>query len=1125
MKKNPGMAFPARGKLKKILWVMKLKIFLILFSCLQLHAAVHSQNAVKISLDLENVSLEEVIWAIEKQTNFVFMYGTNDVEQIKPLTINEKDKEIGEILNICLQNTGLCYEISGNAVIIKKGMPQVEGRKITGKVTDEKGNTLPGVTVLIKGTSLGTVTDADGVFSLTLPTGAEPRLVFSFVGMESQEVNVADKEKYTIVMKAEVSEMDEVVVTGYFNKNKDSFTGSEITVKGDELRKVTTGNVLSALSIFDPSIRFEDNIDIGSDPNRIADFTIRGNSGIGLTEFEKEQVSRDNLQNNPNLPTFILDGFEVDAEKIFDLDVERIESLTILKDASATAIYGSRAANGVIVIETKVPEEGQLRVNYNFTASISIPDLTGYDLLNAREKLDFEKQIGLYEIDNADAQVDLDKDYNYKLSLVESGVDTYWLSQPLQVEFNQKHSIFIEGGDKAIRYGIDFKYDKDGGVMKGSSRDRGALGFSLQYNWKDKLLVRNYLTVNKVKSKESPYGDFSQYALLNPYYPFQDENGNLIRQMKQYIVTSEQIWNPVYEATVGNKNETGYLDVTNNFSVDWIITHGLRVKANFSYGEKKDEEESFISPESLQYTSYEMSSGEGLLNKGEGYFGTSSTYTMDFSAVLTYYLNAGKHFINMALGTNMTESGSRSVNFGVQGYPSKMMDYISLAKEFTETHPSGSEGKSRLAGFFANINYSFANRYLLDLSVRLDGSSLYGSESKYSPFWAVGIGWNIHHEKFMENSGISRLKIRGSIGTTGKASFQPYQSQTTFEYIQDGWYATGIGATLMALGNPELKWETTTAYDVGLDLGVLEDRLTLTLGYYLKKTKNLLSSVTLPTSVGFTDYKENLGSMENKGLELALRGFVYRTNDWNISVFANLAHNKNRIVSISNALSSYNEKADEEQAADDEYKTKPMVRYKEGKSSTAIYAMKSLGIDPATGKELFQRQDGTNTYVWDPKESVVCGDTEPKVNGAFGTNVTYKNFNLNMSFSYKLGGQVYNQTLISRVENADPKKNVDRRVLEQRWQKPGDHTFFKDINDNSTTPANSRFIQDENVLQLASMSLSYDLKREWLRPIGFDVVRFTAMFNDLFRLSTVKRERGISYPFARNMSLGVMLQF
>ena len=202
-----------------------------------------------------------------------------------------------------------------------------------------------------------------------------------------------------------------------------------------------------------------------------------------------------------------------------------------------------------------------------------------------------------------------------------------------------------------------------------------------------------------------------------------------------------------------------------------------------------------------------------------------------------------------------------------------------------------------------------------------------------------------------------------------------------------------------------------------------------------------------------------------------------------------------------------------------------MVRYIEGRSSTAIYAMKSLGIDPATGKELFQRQDGTNTYVWDPKESVVCGDTEPKVTGAFGTNITWKQLNLNMNFSYRLGGQVYNQTLINRVENADPRDNVDRRVLEQRWQKPGDHTFYKDINDKSTTPASSRFIQDENVLQLGSLSLSYDLKKEWLKPIGFDMVRLTAMMNDVFRLSTVKRERGISYPFARSMSLGVMVQF
>lgn len=368
MKKNPGMAFPARGKLKKILWVMKLKIFLILFSCLQLHAAVHSQNAVKISLDLENVSLEEVIWAIEKQTNFVFMYGTNDVEQIKPLTINEKDKEIGEILNICLQNTGLCYEISGNAVIIKKGMPQVEGRKITGKVTDEKGNTLPGVTVLIKGTSIGVSTDAEGKYTLSLPAGKHV-LLFSMVGMQTKEVPVGSSDQINIVMQEEVSEMEEVVVTGYFTRKRESYTGVATSFKGEELREISGQNVLTALSIIDPSFQLMENLEMGSDPNTIPAFQIRG---PGSLESE--------YKNNPNTPTFLLDGFEVSVEKIFDLDPNRVANVTVLKDAAATAIYGSRAANGVVVIETVQPKEGELNISYTLGMDFEVADLSDYNL-------------------------------------------------------------------------------------------------------------------------------------------------------------------------------------------------------------------------------------------------------------------------------------------------------------------------------------------------------------------------------------------------------------------------------------------------------------------------------------------------------------------------------------------------------------------------------------------------------------------------------------------------------------------------------------------------------------------------------------------------------------------------
>lgn len=1126
MKKNPGMVFPARGKLSKFLLVVKLKIFLILFGCMQLNAAVHSQNNVKISLDLENVSLEQVIWEIQKKTDFVFMYGTRDVEGISQLTVKEHDRAVSDILRECLQNTGLKFEISGNAVVIKRGMQATEGRKVTGLVTDEKGNPLPGVTVLIKGTSLGTVTGVEGDFTITLPQGTGQTLAFSFVGMQPTDLKITEKSSYKVVMKEDVKALEDVVVMGYFNKNKDSFTGSEITVTGDELKKVSSRNVLASLSIFDPSIRFEDNIDIGSNPNMLADFTIRGNSGIGLTDLDKDVVSRDNLRNNPNLPTFIMDGYEVTMEKIFDLDVERIESLTILKDASATAIYGSRAANGVIVIKTKAPNPGQLRVSYTFNAGVALPDLTGYDLLDAREKLDFEKEVGVYKSDYADAQTDKDRDYNYKLGLIASGVNTYWLSQPLKVEFNQKHSVFIEGGDKSIRYGIDLKYDNDNGVMKGSKRDRGSLGFSLSYNLNDKLLVRNYLSVDKMKSAESPYGDYSQYGLLNPYYPFQDENGVLLKEMKQMINTSRQIWNPIYEASVGNRDEKSYLHMTNNFNFEWNILSGLRFRTNFSYGENKDETDRFTSPESLKYVNSERDGESGLLDRGEGYYSTSSSYFWDLSSVLTYNLGLGKHFMNFALGLNATENVSRGMNVEVKGYPTKDLDYISLAGKYVGSKPGGSEGKSRLFGGFLNLNYSYANRYLLDLSYRIDGSSQYGSEKKFAPFWAVGAGWNIHHEKFMENTGISRLKIRGSIGSTGKASFAPYQSQTMFEYIQKNWYATGMGAHLLALGNPNLKWETTMSYDVGLDLGLFDDRVSVTLGYYLKKTKDLVSGVTLPTSTGFTDYKENLGEMQNKGIELAVRAVVFRNDGWYVGFFANMANNKNSVVKISNALASYNSKADKEQGdADGKYYSKPMVRYKEGESSTAIYAMKSLGIDPATGRELFQKADGTNTFDWDPSENVVCGDATPKVTGAFGPNVTYKRVSLNASFSYRLGGQVYNQTLIDRVENADVRDNVDRRVLDQRWQKAGDKTFFKDINNKDRTPASSRFVQDENVLQLSSLSLSYDLEPEWVRRMHFQTVRLSATMNDLFRLSTVKRERGIAYPFARNLSFSLMVQF
>ena len=403
-----------------------------------------------------------------------------------------------------------------------------QSHKISGVVVDEGKSPIIGATIQVKGANNGTITDIDGNFSLEV-INPKAQLQISYIGFTSITVPVQLKVKMTITMQEASRNLDEVVVIGFGTVRKSDLSGSvsAVSMKNEaEIMPITSADQFLQ--------------------GRIAGVSIAANSGAPGAGMNIQIRGVSTLSGNTD-PLYVVDGFPIESatasvnggtselsqqpamNPLASINPNDIESIQVLKDASATAIYGSRAANGVIVIKTKAPSEGQLRVNYNFTASIAIPDLYGYDLLDAREKLDFEKSIGMYKDNNADAQINKDKDYNYKLSLVESGVNTYWLSQPLKVEFIQKHSIFIEGGDKAVRYGIDFKYDKDNGVMKGSARDRGALGFSLSYNLKDKLLVRNYLTVNKVKSKESPYGDFSQYALLNPYYPFQDEHGYLIR--------------------------------------------------------------------------------------------------------------------------------------------------------------------------------------------------------------------------------------------------------------------------------------------------------------------------------------------------------------------------------------------------------------------------------------------------------------------------------------------------------------------------------------------------------------------------------------------------------------------
>ncbi|QTE59014.1 TonB-dependent receptor domain-containing protein [Mucilaginibacter rubeus] len=453
---------------------------------------------------------------------------------------------------------------------------------------------------------------------------------------------------------------------------------------------------------------------------------------------------------------------------------------------------------------------------------------------------------------------------------------------------------------------------------------------------------------------------------------------------------------------------------------------------------------------------------------------------------------------------------------------------IGFARIYKENSgPYGDVTRSRTAGAFFSGNYAFQNKYLLDASVRVDGSSAFGADRRYAPFGSLGIGWNIHKESFFRGANvISQLRLKGSIATLGSISFPAYQSRSIYLYDTQHWYSTGIGATILGYGNSNLEWQKTRTTDVGMDIGLFKDRIVISPRYYYKLTKGLITDINLAPSTGFSTYKDNLGDMSNKGYELYLVAQVFHASDWNINLTGNLAHNVNKIVRISDALKAFNSNIDNFQTnKDNNAFSTPLTRYVEGKSLNTIYAVKSLGIDPENGKEILVKKDGTLTYIWDVKDVQDVGNTTPKAEGFFGSTVSYKRFMLSFSFHYRFGGQAFNQTLIDRVENADPRFNVDSRVLEQRWKQPGDHTFFKNITDLTDTYVSSRFIQKDNLIELQSLYLSYDFKPNAIRRLGLQNLRLAATANDIFRASTIQAERGIYYPFARSLTFSLLGSF
>ena len=1007
------------------------------------------------------------------------------------------------VLSALMLTTQIAYA-AGTEVGVAGKMSDEKGTRIYGVVVEKKtGSVLAGASVALwKGDKMltGTVTDVDGVFSI-ITTEKDFEVQVSFVGYNT--IRFSSSSRKLSGMKIELVEdshaLGDVVITGLVTKNKETFTGSATEISALELKQVSGTNLIGAIAALTPGMSMVQNTTQGSNPNNLPELVLRGMSSFSN---QGQQV---------NQPTIILDGTEISMQELYDLDINEIEKITVLKDASATALYGSKAANGVIVITRKPILESKLRVQYNFTGNLQFPMLDDYDVLNAAEKLEYERLAGLYTAGSGinqetgmPSQYDYDKLYNEKYKAIMAGQNSDWLSQPARTAFSHDHSLRVYGGANNMRYELTGRIGDTKGVMKGDYRKRYSIGFKLDYFINNAVTISNRTTYQEIDVKNTPYGSFSQYVKMNPYDKMYNDDGSVNTNL------SWDINNPLYEASLGSFSKSGSRSFSNTTDFRWDISKMFLLTGHFNISTDSEFGDIFTSPKSLVYKNVTDLSKKGQYTKSTS---DGASYNGNVVATFNKFFD-DESLVSLSAGWEINHAESTSETTQVIGFYNDNLSFIGSAAGYpTDITPYGSLSETADVGVFTTGNFSYRNRYFVDATWRMTGSSQFGENNRFGHFWSGGLGWNVLNESFMKNvkKHFDLFKLRGSLGYTGKVSFSPFQAMTMYSYLNTYEYKNGIGAVPLTIGNVDLAWERTMNYNIGLDFSMFDRRLNLVVDAYIRNTTDLLLDKAKAPSTGVTTAKGNLGEMQNRGVEFQLDGYIFRTNDfyWRLGTTGYM--NRNKITQINKALEEIN-KDNQENAGLYDY---PLPQYAEGESVTALKLVRSAGIDPATGKEVYIKRNGERTFVYDPADKVLIGDTEPKYTGTFSTNIYWKGFSLYALFNFRLGAWVYNTTRSTKVEGADPRYNADQRVFDDRWKKPGDIATYKDIANTSTPKQTDRFAEEENTLTLGSLNLSYEFSDKVCRKLHLRNLRTGINFTDILRLSSVKIERGTDYLYSQ----------
>ena len=1019
-----------------------------------------------MSVQMESTTLKELFDLIEEKFNYTFLIRNNDINLNERISIDMSNRSVEEILTTALKNQHADFVVNNNRIVVYKSssnpnelrnterMVAQQTITISGTIVDAvTGEPVIGANVLVKGTTNGTSTDFDGKFSLEAPAGAT--LVVSYIGYVNHEVK-ATSAPMTIRIKEDTQNLEEVVVVGYGVQKKESLTGAMQVVSNEKLLDATSPTVENLLSGKAPGVQVTSG---GGQPGAAGKVVIRGKSTV----------------NGSTDPLWIVDGVIVGTEA-GSLNPADIESMSILKDAASTAIYGSQGANGVIVVTTKKGKIGKATINASVKMGVNQLHRGNMNMMNGEELYDYYKSFA-----NQDALPSY-----FTEDLRNRNFD--WWKEGTHLGFAQDYNVSVSGGSEKIKTYTSVGYYNEDGAVKGYDYKRYNLRFNVDYQATDWLTIKPkvWATRSDVMDQQQDLGAimYVNFPWDSPY----DENGDLIQQYRPTTWINSDATNYLYDLQWNYEKKTSY-EFMGNFDFDIKFTDWLTFASvnNYKYN-------------SILFKSYQdPRSKKGEADNGLLQDKTTASYRVYSNQLLRFNKVFDKHSINAILAyewnTFTQEIKDQTAASFAPGF--SVADVATTPKTI-----KGEQKEWAVQSYLFNANYAYDNRYLLSFSFRRDGASNFGTDAKYGNFFSVSGGWNIHQEEFFKaKDWVQQLKLRASYGSVGNRPTELYSQYTV--YAMSTGYNGDPGAVIEQKENKNLTWEKTYTAGVGID-AILFDRLTINLDYYNKKTTDLLYKVPLPGVTGIVGIYRNVGAVKNNGFEVSMNVDILKGGDWSWSVAANLGLNRNKITELyggkseiitSNAGSSYAISMDKILTP--------------GQDVDTWYGTEWAGVDPETGSPLWYttNENGervtTSNYSDASKHQTIIGKLSPDFYGGFSTDLSWKNIDLSAVFGYSVGGDIYNYDR-SMYDSDGAYVNYNQMNLKEgwnRWEKPGDiatHPKAEYGNKSQSSKGSSRYLEDASYLRLRSLTLGYTLP--W-KIQYVDNIRLSVSGENLFVLS------------------------